>query len=491
MKINRSSLNLTVAPERIIQFGEGNFLRAFVDWMVDEMNNKADFNSSVVVVQPINSGMVDLLNEQDGLYTLVSKGLKDGKAVKESKLLNSISRGINPYDDFDAYIKLAENPDMRFIVSNTTEAGITFVETDTFEMLPPSSFPGKLTQLLYHRYKTFHGDNSKGFIIFPCELIDRNGDKLKKCVAQYCDLWNLEIEFCNWLEAANVFTNTLVDRIVPGFNPESAKEVNAQTEYEDKLVVDGEHFHLWVIEGAQWIKNEIPAEKAGLNILFVDDVTPYRTRKVRLLNGPHTVMTPVALLCGIDYVGEAVEHEVVGEFIKQTINNEIIPALDMPKKELELFAKAVMERFRNPFIEHALLSISLNSVSKYKARVLDTVKEYQRINKELPTNLVVALAALMVLYRGEINNEKITLRDEEFILNFFNTNWTKVDSKEMEISEMVNDFLRNTKIWGEDLTKINDLAKKTSNYLTNILNKGMLEVVKSLISSSDVIKRDA
>lgn len=482
MKLDRISQNLEVAPERIIQFGEGNFLRAFVDWMVNEMNTKADFNSSVVVVQPINRGMVDMLNDQDGLYTLVSKGLKNGKAVKESKLINSISRGINPYEDFDAYLKLAENPDMRFIVSNTTEAGIAFVDSDTLEMEPPTSFPGKLTKLLYHRFKTFNGNKTKGFIILPCELIDRNGDKLKKCVAQYCDLWNLESEFRNWIEAANVFTNTLVDRIVPGYNPESAKEVNATTSYEDKLVVDGEHFHLWVVEGPEWIKNEIPAEKAGLNILFVDDVTPYRTRKVRLLNGPHTVMAPVALLSGVEFVGDAVDHEVVGQFINQTVNNEIIPALDMPKDELEMFAGEVMDRFRNPFVAHALMSISLNSVSKYKARVLDTVKEYLVKNSELPTNLVVALAALMAFYRGEIDGKKITLKDEDYVLSFFNTNWEKVYNNEMEVSGIVNEFLKNRMIWGEDLTKIEGLEELTTTYLNKILDEGMLEVVKELIS---------
>ena len=482
MRLNRSNLKIEKAPERIIQFGEGNFLRAFVDWMFQEMNEKADFNSSVVVVQPIDRGMVDMLNEQDGLYTLVSKGLKNGEPVKESQLISSISRGINPYSQYDEYLKLAENPDMRFIVSNTTEAGIAYNENDTLDMMPPSSFPGKLTALLYHRYITFNGNPDKGFVILPCELIDRNGDKLKKCVNQYCDLWNLGDGFRNWLNGANIFTNTLVDRIVPGYNPETAKEVCDTEGYEDKLVVEGEQFHLWVIEGPRSLKNELPAEKAGLNVLFVNDVTPYRTRKVRILNGPHTVMAPVAFLSGIEYVGDAMDHPLISQFINQSIYNEIIPALSMPKAELEEFAEEIVDRFRNPFVKHAFTSISLNSVSKYKARVLDTVKEYLNKKGELPNNLVTALAALIAFYRGEVNGKKYALQDEPYVLSFFNTNWKKFDNKEISAYILVESFLSDTMIWGSDLTEIEGLTETTTTILERILKDGMTEVVKSSTS---------
>ncbi|MDA3893773.1 MAG: tagaturonate reductase [Salinivirgaceae bacterium] len=481
-KLNRTNYPNAVAPERIIQFGEGNFLRAFIDWMVQEMNDKTDFNSSVVVVQPIDCGMIDLLNEQDGLYTLVSKGLKNGEAVRESQLIKSISRGINPYTHFEDYLKLAENPDMRFIVSNTTEAGITYYDGDTFDMQPPASFPAKLTKLLYHRFKTFNGDLEKGFVVLPCELIDRNGDKLKKCIKNFIELWGLEREFSLWIDNANTFTNTLVDRIVPGYNPETAKEITASEGYNDKLVVEGEHFHLWVIEGPEWLKDELPAEKAGLNILITNNITPYRTRKVRLLNGPHTVMAPIAYLSGIEFVGDAVDHNDIGTFINQTIFNEIIPALNSPKEESEAFANEIIDRFMNPFVKHALLSISLNSISKFKARVLDTIKEYQIKNNELPTNLVVSLAALMAFYRGSINGEKINIKDDDYILSFFNTNWQKVENKTKGLSAMVTEFLSSTMIWSEDLTKIKGLAEATTFYLDRIVNEGMLNVVKSLIS---------
>ncbi|MBN2166138.1 MAG: tagaturonate reductase [Marinilabiliaceae bacterium] len=482
MKLNRNNRNIERVPERIIQFGEGNFLRAFVDWMVQEMNDKTDFNSSVVVVQPIDKGMVDMLNDQDGLYTLVSKGLKNGEAVKESQLIKSISRGINPYTQYEDYLKLAENPQMRFIVSNTTEAGIAYNENDTLNMTPASSFPAKLTALLFHRFKTFNGDLNKGFVILPCELIERNGDKLKKCVNQYCNLWNLGDDFRTWLNNANIWTNTLVDRIVPGYNPETAMDVCQTEGYDDKLVVEGEQFHLWVIEGPQSLKNEIPAEKAGLNVLFVDDVTPYRTRKVRILNGPHTVMTPIAYLSGIEYVGDAMDHPIIGQFINQSIYNEIIPALSMPENELTNFAKEIVDRFRNPFVKHALLSISLNSISKFKARVLDTIKEYLAKKGDLPTNLVTSLAATMVFYKGEYNGHKIAIKDDDYIISFFNTCWNKYYKKEISINQFVSIFLSDTMMWGDDLTKIDGLTDKTTLALERILNEGMLEVVKSNIS---------
>ncbi|PZX11242.1 tagaturonate reductase [Breznakibacter xylanolyticus] len=485
MKLNRTNVkDASRAPERIIQFGEGNFLRAFVDWMIQEMNDKADFNSSVVVVQPIDKGMVDVLNSQDGLYTLVAKGLKNGQPVKDVQLIKSISRGINPYAQFDEYLKLAENPDMRFVISNTTEAGIAFNERDKADMVPPSSYPAKLTVLLHHRFKTFNGDAQKGLIIMPCELIDRNGDKLKKCVNQYCELWSLGADFTKWVNEACVFTNTLVDRIVPGYNPETAKEVNASAGYEDSLVVEGEQFHLWVIEGSQWIKNEFPADKAGLNVLFVDDVTPYRTRKVRILNGPHTVLTPVAYLSGVEYVREAVEHPVLGKFIHQAIYNEIVPALNMPEAELVSFANDIVDRFRNPFVKHAVMSISLNSVSKYKARVLDTVKEYLAKKGQLPNNLVVAMAALIAFYRGTLNGNPINVQDEAVVMEVFNSAWAKYDAKQLDAAGVVNAILTNTTLWGEDLTQIKGYADMTACYLSKILADGMFKVVEECVNNS-------
>lgn len=470
-------------PERIIQFGEGNFLRAFVDWMVHEMNEKADFESSVVLVQPIERGMVDMINEQDGLYTLVLKGLRNGMPTEETQLIQSVSRGINPYADYDAYLKLAENPEMRFVVSNTTEAGIAFNQEDNLDMAPPKSFPGKLTALLYHRFKTFGNDASKGFIILPCELIDRNGDNLKKCVLQYVELWQLGTEFQSWLLEANVFCNTLVDRIVPGYPADTAKDIEAKAGYEDKIIVEAEPFHLWVIEGPEWIKDELPAHKADLNVLFVNDMTPYRTRKVRILNGAHTVLTPVAYLCGIETVREGIEHKLVGEYLSQTIATEIIPTLDLSKEELVAFADSVDERFRNPYIKHSLMSISLNSISKFKARVLPSLLGYQQEKGNVPSKLSFALASLIAFYRGKNGYKTIKLVDEEYILTLFKNLWVSYDNNEITSKQLVAAFLSDKTIWGEDLTEAQGLVAKVSAYLDDILQFGMLYALDNVVNA--------
>ena len=293
-ELNKQNVPVITRPERIIQFGEGNFLRAFVDWIIWNMNAKADFNSSVVVVQPIEKGMVDMLNKQDNLYHVNLQGLDKGKTVNNLELIDVISRSLNPYTDFEAFIRLAEQPEMRFVISNTTEAGITFDPACRLEDAPAASYPGKLTQLLYHRFKTFNGDKSKGLIIFPCELIFLNGHKLKETIYQYIDLWQLGEEFRNWFEEACDVYATLVDRIVPGFPRKDIDAIKEKLQYNDNLVVQAEIFHLWVIEAPQEIANEFPADKAGLNVLFVPSEAPYHERKVTLLNGPHTVLSPVA-----------------------------------------------------------------------------------------------------------------------------------------------------------------------------------------------------
>ncbi|HOT13478.1 MAG TPA: tagaturonate reductase [Bacteroidales bacterium] len=464
--------------ERIIQFGEGNFLRAFVDWMIQEMNDNAGFDSNVVVVQPIKNGLVDKLNSQNCLYHVVLKGIKNGKGVKDIKLNSAISRCINPYVDYQGYIKLAEIPTMRFIISNTTEAGIAFDENDKLEMQPPSSFPAKLTQLLYHRFTFYKGDISKGFIILPCELIENNANELKACIYKYCVLWSLPDAFKEWLEKSCTFCNTLVDRIVPGFNKDTALELANTKNIEDNMCVDAEQFHLWVIEGPQWVKNEFPTDKANLNVLYVNDVKPYRTRKVRLLNGPHTLMMPVAYLSGIEYVREAVEHPVIGKFILQAINNEIIPTLDLPAEELKSFADEVLDRFRNPFVNHALMSISLNSVSKFKSRLLPTLLDYNHKFGKLPENIVFSLAALIAFYKGEYKGKAIAVKDDEPVMQFFANVWKNFSGN---TDAIVHETLKNEAFWGQNLTSTKGLEEKVCQYLSKILKDGMLESVKELV----------
>ncbi|MDF2615510.1 MAG: altronate oxidoreductase [Sedimentibacter sp.] len=465
--------------EKVLQFGEGNFIRSFVDWMIDEMNKTGNFNGSVVVIQPRNNDSIKKLNEQNGLFTLYLNGIKNGEAISEHSIISSISRGINTYSDYDEFLKAAENPELRFIISNTTEAGIAYEEKDNLEDRPQSSFPGKLTALLYHRYKFFSGNKERGFIFLPCELIDKNGEKLKEVILKLARLWNLGEGFTEWINEGNTFCNTLVDRIVPGYPKDKIEKITKELGYEDKLLVEGEQFHLWVIEGPQWVKEEFPADKARLNVLFVNDLTPYRTRKVRILNGAHTSMVPVACLYGKNTVREAVEDAVIGKFIQDTIYTEIIPTLELSEKELNDFAHAVLDRFKNPFIDHYLMSISLNSMSKFKTRVLPSILQYQKIYDSLPKRLVFSLAALIAFYKGDRDGVQIDLKDDEETIALFKRLWANYDGTKQGLENLVAKVLGYVKNWEMDLNEVDNLCRQVTDYLEVILEKGMQEAVKT------------
>ncbi len=483
--LNNHVWNKKLQPvEKIVQFGEGNFLRAFVDWMVHEMNHKSDFNGSVVVVQPIEHGMIDKLNDQDGLYTLYLQGMKDGVAVREHTVVESISRGINPYQDHDQYMEVAASTDLRFVFSNTTEAGIAFEANDRLEDKPQKSFPGKLTAFLYKRFQAFEGSMDKGLIIIPCELIDRNGEKLKRIVLQYAELWKLEPAFVSWIEEANTFCCSLVDRIVPGYPRDSITEITEQLGYEDSLVVVGEQYHLWVIEGPEWIKDELPTEAAGLNVLVVEDMTPYRTRKVAILNGAHTALMPVAYLYGLETVSEAIEHEVVGVYVKELLSDEIMPTIDLPQEELQSYANDVIERFLNPYVQHYLMSISLNSISKFKTRDLPSLLHYVERKGELPERLVFSLSALISFYRGRRGEETIQLVDDADILVWFAMLWSNWDGTDSGLYELANDVLAADYRWGCNLNEVVGLTDKVAKGLIAIERIGMQQALQQLVSKS-------
>ncbi|TAJ11478.1 tagaturonate reductase [Marinilabiliaceae bacterium JC017] len=460
MRVQDKYNHCAKAPEKIIQFGEGNFLRAFVDWMIHTMNKKLDFNASVVMVQPIETGMADMINNQEGYYTLLSSGIENGEAHAQSEVIQSVSRAINPYSDPNSFIALAHNPDFRFVISNTTEAGIAFDSTDTLNMTPPKSFPAKVTRLLHERFTIFHGDTTKGFIFLPCELIDRNGDQLRNLVMRYARLWQLGETFEMWVKEANHFCNTLVDRIVPGFPRDRHQELQNTLGYEDNLMVEAELFHLWVIEGPDFIQKELPARQCGLNVVFTNNMEPYRTRKVRILNGLHTLMTPLALLAGIETVQEAVEHPVMGEFIRCTTEGEIIPTLDLPLKELQAFSSAVMDRFLNPFIHHRLSSIALNTVSKFKTRVLPSIEIFLERKQQLPANLLWGWAGLIAFYKGTYNNQSLPVNDNPDIINTFSVLWQKVDGGQMNLPELVHHVLEKSDWWGKDFNMIAGLNEE-------------------------------
>lgn len=478
-RLNRVSANITKTyPERIIQFGEGNFLRAFIDWMVNRMNQNADFNSSVVVVQPLPTGMIDMLNEQDGLYHVNLQGLDKGNTVNSIELIDVISRSLNPYTQFEDYLKLAEQPEMRFVVSNTTEAGIAFDPDCKLDDAPASSYPGKLTQLLYHRFKTFNGAADKGLIIFPCELIFHNGAELKKTIKRYIELWNLGTTFENWFDTACGVYSTLVDRIVPGYPRNTIDEIQEKIQFEDKLVVQAEIFHLFVIEAPKSVEAEFPASKAGLNVLFVPDEKPYHERKVTLLNGPHTVMAPVGYLAGLNIVKECLRDEVMSKFVYMVMYKELIETLDLPKAELKKFADDVVERFNNPFVHHLLTSIMLNSFSKFKTRDLPGLKTYLERKGTLPSGIVLGLAAIITYYKGgKRGSSDIVPNDDKQVVDLLKILWSLNDIETVGKGVLAAEF-----IWGENLNLIPGLTGKVIFYMKLIDEFGMKEAIRSIVS---------
>lgn len=463
-KLNRINATSTQQrPVKVIQFGDGNFLRGFADWIVDILNEKTDFNGDIQIIRPLRKGSAKKLDNQDGLYHVALMGLQNGKRVSETRLIRCISGFIDPYESRDHFLKAVENPHLKFVFSNTTESGITFNGNDDDPKLMPESFPGKVTSLLYHRYNTFNGDQTKGLIFFPCELIENNGDTLKSVVLQYCVHWKLPPAFAQWVDEHNTFCNSLVDRIVPGFPKDSINEIMERTGYEDDQVVTAEPFHLWVIEAPEEVRKLFPADKAGLSVKYATDLSPFRIRKVRILNGGHTALTPVAYLRGLRTVRESVEDDYCGAFLRNAIFGEIIPTLDSSPDELRQFAYDVLERFQNPFIRHELKSIALNSIAKFKVRVLPSILEYKIRTGKFPAGLMLSFAAMIRFYKGEWKGEILPVNDSEDVVAFFAEAW-----KCGNASQVANRVLANAKFWGEDLTKIEGMVEGVAKSLEEV-----------------------
>jgi len=461
--LKRKDLSIDHRPVKVLQFGEGNFLRGFVNWIIDVMNEKTDFNGNVHIIQPLSMGLAPMIEKQDGLYHVLLEGIFRGDTVQESRMITSVTGAMNPFDDYNDYLALADNADLQFVISNTTEAGIAFDPLDKDRSNLPVTFPGKLTALLYRRYETFQGKKDAGLVLIPCELIEKNGEQLQFCILQYAKLWDLPQEFSQWIMEANSFCNTLVDRIVPGFPKDNIKQIQEKLGYEDNLVVMAEPFHLWVIEGPENLKDIFPADKAGLEVKFVNDLTPYRTRKVRILNGAHTALVPVAYLEGLRTVRESLEDKEVGKFIEDTIYSEIIPTLDLSEEELKQFAGDVLDRFRNPFIHHELASIALNSISKFKVRVLPSLLAYKEVKGQWPNNLTYSLASLIMFYNPEVG---CPVNDDAAYCKYFEEVWTAAS-----LETVVKQTLGRTAFWGEDLTLHAGLVDKVTEQLQVLTSK--------------------
>lgn len=472
--LHRTSADLY--PVKVVQFGEGNFLRAFIDWMIDELNRKADFGGTVQMIQPLEKGMGDMLNAQDGLYTLILRGIADGKQVEDMRVIESVRGCINAYTQWDKAIETFTGADLRFCFSNTTEAGIEYKPEPYTPGQTQTTFPAKVTALLYERFKA----GLPGLIFLPCELIDRNGKILRECMLKYVADWQLCDAYAEYINTKNIFCCTLVDRIVAGYPRNEADAICERLGYKDNLLDCGEPFHFFVIEAPDGVEEELPFTKAGLNVVFVKDQTPYRTRKVRFLNGAHTSTIPAAYLAGFDFVDEVVADPLFGKYMRTALFEEIFPTVPLPDEEKTEFASAVLERFANPFAMHRLLSIALNSISKWKVRVLPSLLDYLQIKGSLPKVLTFSLAALIAFYRnenavglGRVNAYPVS--DSDGIAPYFEEQW-----KTNDIPALVKNVLARTDFWDMDLNTVPGLTEAVTKNLTAIQADGIRLAVGAL-----------
>lgn len=480
--LSRSKTGKKERTIKVLQFGEGNFLRGFVDYMIDIANEKGEFDGDIVLVKPIEFGTLDRFRAQECQYTVSLRGIVDGKPAVLNRIVTSVADVVAAHEEYEKYSSYAKLDTLRYIVSNTTEAGIVYDESDKLEMNPPKSFPAKLAKFLYERYQYFNGAMDKGLVMLPVELIDDNGIHLKECVLKQADNWNLEDSFKKWVNEACIFTSTLVDRIITGYPREEDKKLWEEWGYRDELIVTGEPFALWVIESEKDIRGEFPLDKAGLPVIFTDNQKPYKQRKVRILNGAHTSFVLASYLAGNDTVLESMKDELIYKFMRSTIFDEVIPTLSLPEKDLVDFAEAVTTRFNNPYVKHALLSISLNSVSKWRTRCMPSFLGYIDKTGTLPKHLTFSLAALMAFYQGtEIrdkalighrNGEEYNIMDDDAVLKYFAANSTKPSK------EFAHGFLSNTAFFGQNLTQIEGLEDTVAAYLDEIANKGMRKTME-------------
>jgi len=484
--INKDITKPINRPVKVLQYGEGNFLRGFVDYMIDIANEEGVVDGNIVIVKPISYGSLENFRRQEYQYSVSLRGLEDGKPKVINRIVSSITDTLCAYENYEEYMGYARLESLRFIVSNTTEAGIVYDEGDSYEDKPPRSFPGKLTKFLYERYNFFNGDKTKGLIMLPCELIENNALVLKECVNKLAKSWKLDIGFIDWVKECCVFCNTLVDRIITGFPHDEAEEYWQAAGYEDKLIVTGELFGLWVIESDVDISKDFPLNKAGLPVIFTKDIKPYREQKVRILNGAHTSIVAASFLSGNDTVKASMDDGLIKEFLMRTVFDEIIPNLTLARNELEDFANKVIERFENPFVKHSLLSISLNSVSKWRARCLPSFKDYYAAKEKLPACLTFSLAALMSLYRGKrLKSEALVgyrdgveykIMDDEKVMDFFD------GSADRDGFILAEEFLRKEEFLGEDLTtSYQGLVDAIGNHLEQIEKYGMRKALEALL----------
>lgn len=472
-------------PVGILQIGDGNFLRAFADWMIDVANEAGLLNARIVIAPPRSAGIVERLNGQDGLFTVLVRGIQNGAPVNTRRIVRCVTGGVNPRHHPEALLTHARNPQTRFVISNTTEAGITYVEQPHHPNQWPRSFPAQAATLLWERFQTLGGGPKTGLLFLPTELIEANGVTLRDIVLRHANNWALPQAFSDWVKQDNHFLNTLVDRIVPGYPATEADNLFAELGYTDALLVAAEPFHLWVIEGPPALADEFPLHKAGLNVIWTEDLKPYRASKVRILNGGHTASVLAAFCGGLDTVGEMMNHAVTADFLRRVVFEEIVPFVPLPEAERRHYAESVLERFANPSIRHELLSIALNSVSKWKVRVLPSVLDYANQHGNAPAGLAFSLAALLWFYRGQFDaagefiGQRETgaypIRDDRAVLEIFAAAWR-------EPVNVASTLLADKRLWGMDLTSVPELTTRVGDALDRIATVGLMPALADLLA---------
>lgn len=465
-------------PVTVLQIGEGNFLRGFFDWMMSECIKRNVFAGSIAVMQPRPSGQANIarLASQDGLYTLVTRGLEEGTPVSRTEVISVFSKVFDPYTEWEEFKRLAVSPDLRFVVSNTTEAGLSY-RPEPLGSGPILSFPGKIAYLLHLRYTAYPDSTGHGLIFLPCELLERNGEALRDAVLQYADDWGFSDAFKEWVIGHNRFLNSLVDRIVTGYPEEAQAEAwFEEWGYRDSLLCTAEPYHLWAIEAEPELGKLLPFHEAGLNVHFTNDLTPFQQRKVRILNGMHTWMAPLGLLHGVGHVRELLEHEELGARLRVLAGREISPALPYPAEEIEAYVAEVFDRFANPYIVHRLSAIAMNTLSKFRIRLLPSLVWYEGQNQNVPEQLIMGLAGLLRYYKvnretdgtftgRDFNGQTYTVSDNVAQLERMAEIWSGVAAGE-ELSRTVRHLLAEEIFWGQSLAEWASLADNVTACLT-------------------------
>ena len=482
--LNRQIINIAKLPPRILQFGGGNFLRGFVDYFVDIYNDTCDKELGVVVVKVTPNGNYEDWRSQDGLYYVSTKGVEGGKTLEDYRLIKCISTILSAYGEWEDYLKSATQPALNIIISNTTESGLRLAEGEELEDAPPASFPAKLTKWLWHRYLHFQGAPEAGCLIIPCELLIENGKLLKKLILQTAQNWALDPDFMEWLELYNHFCDTLVDRIIPGVPQEKKPEYWKQLGYTDHMITEGEPYHIWVVKGGKELKQRFPIDDSGLNIVFTEDLEPYRKRKVRILNGAHTALVPVALLMGVKTVYEAMSTDMTRKFLVAFLEREVLPGMDMPMDELMAYKNDIVDRFDNPFVVHFLQTISLNTFSKIKVRLLPTLEAWYQEHHRPPVLLSLSLACWIYFYRGYYDSFSFKLKDEPVVINKMQECWEQYGTA-ADYAEIVYDFLSWETFWGQDLTRYSGLHQSITQNMKDIAEHGLSQVLETRLQAEN------